>query len=204
MKTIQILASVAILTLAVSCGSSKKATVLETDAQKRVKEWKSEGWKLTGAYSTFTMESLLENHNAKVADEERYTSINGTGIGSELSDARMFAMNDATIQYATAAGSVVNGGMATQFSKMAESGRKLMGAYTQKVAEFISPYMKESLSLYRNLNGKVEVSAYYLIDEQNAGKVRSRAMDEALKETALEQVFGTAVDEWVKKFVNGN
>lgn len=204
MKTIQILASVAMLTLAVSCGSSKKTTVLETDVQKRVKEWKSEGWKLVGAYSTFTMESLLENHNAKVADEERYTSINGIGTSSNLSDARMYAMNDAAIQYSTAAGSVVEGFMNTQFSNLGEGERKIVGAYTQKVAKFILPYLKESISLYRNQNANVEVFAYYLVDEQNAGKVRRRAMDEALKETALEQVFGSAVDEWVQKIVHGN
>lgn len=42
---------------------------------------------------------------------------------------------------------------------------------------------------------------FYILDEQKAKDVRKTAMDAALKETGTEQVFGTAVDEWVKKFV---
>lgn len=47
----------------------------------------------------------------------------------------------------------------------------------------------------------IEYDIYYLVDETKVAQVRKDAMDQALKETATEQIFGTAVDEWVKKFV---
>ncbi|MBO7267069.1 MAG: hypothetical protein J6V12_04835 [Bacteroidaceae bacterium] len=173
-----------------------------SEIDEKVAEWKAQGYQLTGAYSTFTMKSLLEKHNQKAIDTERYVALQGTGIGSEVSDSRMYAMNDAAINYATAAGSVVSGGITRQFSNMGTLGNKLMGAYTQKVAEFVTPYLRESFTLYRKQGTKTEVVVYYIIDQENAYAVRKNAMDEALRETATEQVFGAAVDEWVKEFVS--
>ena len=172
-----------------------------SEIDEKVAEWKAQGYQLTGAYSTFTMKSLLEKHNQKAIDTERYVALQGTGIGSETSDSRLYAMNDAAINYATAAGSVVQGGITRQFSNMGTLGNKLMGAYTQKVAEFVVPYLRESFTLYRKQGTKTEVVVYYIIDQENAYAVRKNAMDEALRETATEQVFGTSVDGWVKEFV---
>ena len=62
--------------------------------------------------------------------------------------------------------------------------------------------MKESFSLYRKSGNKIEVMTYFLIDQEKAYNARKSAMDAALKETATEQVFGTAVNEWVKEFVS--
>ena len=82
-----------------------------------------------------------------------------------------------------------------------------MGAYTQKVQQYIMPYLKESVAVFKTENdiqtGKPEIlfEVYYLLDEEKAMSVRKQAIDESLQETATEQVFGTAVDEWVKTFV---
>ena len=53
-------------------------------------------------------------------------------------------------------------------------------------------------------NNVLEVEAYYLIDANAASNVRKNAMDQALQETATEQIFGTAVDQWVRQFVTPN
>lgn len=184
-------------------GFIQQPTVIAaSDSEDKVKEWKEQGYQLTGAYSTFTMKSVLEMHNQKAMDVEKYQALQGNGLGSEISDSRMFALNDAAINYATAAGSIVSGGIARQFSNMGEIGNKLVAAYTQKVAEFLTPHMKESFSLYRKNGNKVELMTYFLVDQQNAYNARKNAMDAALKETATEQVFGTSVNEWVKEFVS--
>lgn len=184
--------------------SDKKVAKRGTEA--KVAEWESQGYTLTGAMSTFTMYDLLERHNNKLlSDEGRYVSVFGHGgdDNGELSVARMYALNDACTNYATAAGSVVSGGIGRQFSTFGEQGLKLMGAYTQKVAKYITPFMKESVAVKRTTqNNRLEVEVFYLIDEQRASTVRKQAMDEALRETATEQIFGTAVDEWVKEFVS--
>ena len=227
MKTKMSLFAVIMALFMVSCGSSKKSqnemmmmmmmqqmqgqnqnqnqaqtAPLVSEVDEKVQEWKSQGYQLTGAYSTFTMKSLLVKHNEKAMDTERYQPLQGNGMGVEVSDARMYAQNDAAINYATAAGSVISGGLSRQFSNLGDTGVKLVGAYTQKVAQFMAPYMKESFCLYRKNGNKIEVVSYYLIDQENAYQVRKNAMNHALKETATEQIIGQSIDEYVKQFVS--
>ena len=225
MKTKMSLFAVIMALFMVSCGSSKKSqnemmmmmmmqqmqgqnqnqaqtAPLVSEVDEKVQEWKAAGYQLTGAYSTFTMKSLLVKHNEKAMDTERYQPLQGNGMGVEVSDARMYAQNDAAINYATAAGSVISGGLSRQFSNLGDTGIKLVGAYTQKVAQFMAPYMKESFCLYRKNGNKIEVVSYYLIDQENAYQVRKNAMNHALKETATEQIIGQSIDEYVKQFVS--
>ena len=176
-------------------------------AEGKVKEWESQGYSITGAYGFRTMFDVLAAMYQKIdAEPERYEVFMGSGktTDGELSTARIYAQNAAAIDYATAAGSVVSGGLARQFSNFSEIGTKLMGAYTQKVAEQIVPYLKEAIAVKRVQNNVLEVEAYYLIDANAASNVRKNAMDQALQETATEQIFGTAVDQWVRQFVTPN
>lgn len=197
-----------------SCGSSKRSQQIYYQPQQhlyqdteedRVSEWKKEGYKLTGAMSTFTMRQALDAHNNKVlSDRERYVPIMGTSEGMRLRDltsASLAAQNDAALRYAQAAESVIAGGLAREFSNLSAAGSKLMAAYTQKVAKYIVPMMRESFAIYKVDNEYYTVNVYYIIDEVSAANARTKAIDEALKETATEQVFGTAVNEWVKEFV---
>lgn len=215
MKTNIILTAVAVLPLLVSCGASRQS-VQQTQpdetaisgTEAKVKEWQSKGFSVTGAMSTFTMYDLLEMHNKKIlADPDNIVPAFGTGIGADKATAQYAALNNAATMYATKAGSVVSGGMSNQFSTFGEQGNKLMGAYTQKVQEYIMPIMRESLSVSRIITenvpqkGRYEVESYYIIDESKAAEARRNAMKEALEETATEQIFGDAVDAWVKEFV---
>lgn len=198
-----------------SCGTSKTATQttstrtqqalsksITSGPEGKVLEWQSDGYKIDG---TRTMYDKLVAHYAKLDANENLVEVEGTAIGTEKSDARMYCLNDAAISYASAAKSIIEGGISRQFSNFTESGIKLMGAYTQKVQSAIVPFLKESVAVYRHgtKNGKpvIEYDIYYIVDENNAAKVRKDAIDQALRETATEQIFGTAVDEWVKQFV---
>ena len=202
-----------------SCGATKKSVSqtypqsapqqvtqapqkIATGPEGKVREWQAAGYSIDG---TRTMYDKLVAHYAKIDANEQLIEVEGTAIGSEKSDARMYCLNDAAISYATAAKSVVEGGLSRQFSNFSESGIKLMGAYTQKVQEAIVPFLNESVAVYRTTtkNGKnaIKYDIYYIVDETKAAQIRKTAIDQALRETATEQVFGTAVDEWVKKFV---
>lgn len=213
-KLLFIAASVCAVISVVSCGTSKKSAsglsekAVTSGLDEKVQEWKERGLSTTGAMSTFTMRDLLEAHNKKIQENpDNIVPLYGNGIGPDKTTARFDALNSAATVYATTAGSVVSGGMSAQFSNFGEMGKKLMGAYTQKVQEYIMPVMKESVAVVRVIPngepnaGKYEIEAYYLVDEAKAVTARKNAMDAALKETATEQVFGSAVDEWVKKFV---
>lgn len=213
MKKIFVLAAMAAAVMLTSCGTMKSVATtssassnprksIATGAEGKVQEWESEGYKIDG---TRTMYDKLTLHYAKLDENENLVEVEGTGIGSEKSEARLYALNDAAIMYATAAKSVVEGGITRQFGNITESGVKLMGAYTQKVQSAIVPYLKESVAVFRNttINGKsaVDYDIYFIVDEANASRVRKEAMDQALKDTATEQTFGSAVDQWVKEFV---
>ncbi len=214
---------VAMATLAVcSCGASRTATQTTTQTtttttttvqpvpskgvssgpEGKVREWQADGYKIDG---TRTMYDKLVAHYAKLDANDSLVEVEGTATGTEKADARMYCLNDAAISYASAAKSIIEGGISRQFSNFTESGIKLMGAYTQKVQSAIVPFLKESVAVYRDAtkNGKpvIEYDIYYIVDENSAAKVRKDAIDQALRETATEQIFGTAVDEWVKQFV---
>lgn len=207
----KILVCIAIAAIAIgfaSCGTNKSVittAVAQRGSDGKVREWQSQGFSLTGAYSTLTMADALDRHNNIIlSDMDRFIPVFGTGTDpqGELSTARLYALNDAAISYATAAGSAVSGAINRAFSNFTEQGTKLQGAYTQKVAEYITPHLKESVSVKRNSNRGIEVEVFYIIDELNAAKIRKDAMNKALQETATEQLFGNAVDEWVKAIVN--
>lgn len=181
----------------------QQGTVLVSETDEKIQEWKSQGFQLTGTYSTFTLKSLLENHNQKAMDTERYEPLQGNGEGSEISDSRMFAMNDAAIQYAVAAGSIIEGGMTRQFGSMTQLGTKIVGAFVQKVPEFMIPSMQESFCLYRKNGNKTEVIAYYLIDQTKAYQARQKAMDAVLREVEVEDAVARSTVDLARELAGG-
>lgn len=206
LRTLIITSSV--LTLA-SCGSSKKvATTPVSDAVKVAQDLKAAGYQVTGGMSTFSMESLLQRHNDIVlSDMDRYIPVEGSSEGAglgDLSSAKLVALNDAALQYATKAGSSVEGGIETAFDNLGpETRRKLVGAYTQKVREMILPSMKESLSVYRIVSKEYQVRTFCIIDEQQAVVSREKAMQESLKDLALDDIAAGVINDLVKKIVKG-
>ncbi len=184
--------------------TSQQPKVLVSETEEKIQEWKAQGYQLTGAYSTFTMKSVLENHNQKAMDTDKYEPLQGNGMGSEVSDSRMFAMNDAAIQYAVAAGSTIEGGITRQFGSMSEIGNKIVGAFVQKVPEFMIPHMKESFCLYRKNGNKIEVIAYYLIDQTKAYQARKNAMDAVLKEVQAEDAIARSTIDLARELAGKN
>ena len=190
-----------------SCGSTKQTTgpsdkSIASGPEDRVKELQADGYKIDGSR---TMYDRLVAHYAQLDANPNLLEVTGNGIGNEKTEASMYCLNAAAAKYATAANSIVSGGIARDFSNFTEPGTKLMGAYTQKVQQAITPFLKESIAVYRNTTvdgkSKIEFDIIYIVDETKVAQVRKDAMDQALKETATEQIFGTAVDKWVKEFV---
>lgn len=217
MKAFHVISLAVLTVVCVSCGPSRRAQQLPYAPQQVqqtmapdedvVTEWKKEGYKLTGAMSTFTMRSCLDAHNKKVLENpERFVPLEGTSEGNKMSDltsASLVAQNAAAINYAQRAGSVIEGGIARQFSNLAQSPQvtKLMGAYVQKVAQLIIPNMKESFSIYKEEENEYIVRTFFILDEDLAAKAREKAMQQALKETEMEQEFGNSVKMFTSEFV---
>lgn len=206
MKQTLIIAAIAAATM-VSCGPAKQAVSNPvSDAEKVAKSLMSQGYQLTGGMATYTLESLIQRHNDKLnTDQDRYVSVQGTseGVGMEdLSSAKIVALNDAAAQYATKAGSVIEGGMSFQFGNVdADKRKKLVGAYTQKVESFILPAMKESFSVYRVVGKEYQVLTTCIIDEQLAVKSREKAMKEAFEDLSFDGLALDKINDLVKKIV---
>jgi hypothetical protein len=179
-----------------SCGVFKKGS----DNNIKIKEWKAGGYKLTGGYSTFTMERLLEIHNGKItSDINRFVPIEGSATADELSSAKMFAANDAAIQYAQRAGSALQGSIMRQAAKLSDETRtRIVAAFTQKISNYIVPYMKESFGLERTRGRNVEVLFYYIVGEEDAIAVSNKALEEINKEQAVGLEINNYVEDTVR------
>ncbi len=212
MKKINILAVIAVSVIMTSCGTSKQVTsqtqqtVYEEDGAKQVvAELNRQGYTPYGSYSMFTLYELVNRTRNKIMeDSERYIPIEGVGEGNDLSSSKMFALNNASIAYATQAGSKITGKMSTQFSNLTESTRtKIAGAYEQKISEFIMPILTENYIVGRREGSKMFVLANYMVDEVKAKEARKVSIDEAVKqvakEVALEQAFMDSVRELVEE-----
>lgn len=195
------------LTLVASCGSTKESSTsyIEKDgAQQVVDELKADGYKPYGSYSMFTLYELVsKTRDMLLSDPERYQIIEGMGESIELSTAKNFALNNASITYATAAGSKVSGVMTTQFSNLTATTRaKIAGVYQQKVSEYMMPLLKENYVVGKEVGDLMFVRAYYIIDEVKAKEVREKAMDSAVKELVgeinLEQDFIKSISAMVE------
>jgi hypothetical protein len=175
-----------------------------TDAENkaRIKEWKSEGYKLTGAYSTFTWEKALATHNKRISGDSNNTKIfipvQGSASASELSSAKMFSANDAAIQYGQRAGSSLKGSINREAANISdESTTNIVAAFTQKITSYIVPYMKESFGMERSRGNKVEVIFYYIVGEDEAKTAGKRALEEVDKEQAV----GLKIENYVNDLV---
>ncbi len=200
MKMRRVFIALLICVVAMPCVQAKSNKAVKAVVSRYTKG----GYEPYGAYSMFTLTELVERARTKIdVEPERYTAIEGIGEGGDLSSSKMFALNNAATQYATAAGSKVSGQMASSFSNLSEDARtKIVGAYVQKVSEFVMPSLKESYTVARREGKKMLVITSYLVDEQLAKESRERAMNDAVKvvakEVALEQSFLDSVNQMVE------
>jgi hypothetical protein len=61
--------------------------------------------------------------------------------------------------------------------------------------------MKESFSIYKQEDNVYNVRTFFILDEDLAAKAREKAMQQALKETEMEQEFGNSVKMFTSEFV---
>lgn len=201
------------IALFISCGSSKSITEGKDNHSSKavsqlVKQFTDEGYKSSSM--AFTMEEEITAFRKKLLSNSNLVEIFSEGKGPSSFAAEMAAQNAASIQYATAAKSVIEGGMEREFASTAENGgpnyEVFHGAYTQNVASFITPLLKKEMKFSKLENGNYYVKIGYLIDENKASIAREKAFDKSLEKLANGQMIGEAIRKYVKEIVkpNGN
>ena len=93
--------------------------------------------------------------------------------------------------------------MTTQAADVRADNGKIVGAFVQKVPEFMIPSMQESFCLYRKNGNKTEVIAYYLIDQTKAYQARQKAMDAVLREVEVEDAVARSTVDLARELAGG-
>lgn len=196
------------------CSSSKSATNGNTDKsmqkdnyetiERLAKEYKAEGF--VSESMAYSMEEKIAAFRNKLVNNENLVEIVSEGKGASSFAAEMQAQNAAAIQYATAAGSVVKGGMERDFGNTNENWDAFHGSYVQNVADFIMPLLKKEMKFTKREDNLYVVKIGYILDEKSALEARTKAYDEAMKKIAGGMAFGEGVRKYIEEVIrpNGN
>lgn len=219
MKVVFSILSVVMMGLFVSCGSSKKVqspygqypqqpqVVVPSQPQgdpieQKVKEYTADGFKSESM--AFTMYESIAAFRQKLISNSNLVEIISDGIGASSFAAEMQAQNAAAINYATAAGSVINGGMERDFGTVDKDNGAydvFHGAYIQDVATFVMPLLQKSMKFVKKDGNDYVVRIGYVLDENNAFQAREKAFDKALKKAGDGMTLGEGIRKYVKETV---
>ena len=177
----------------------------DKQAKEKIKFYEKGGWKIDG--STKTLKVALLEHYEKLNTDPNSREIVGSVTGcSSRNVCQNQALNNAMVKYAQEASSYVRGRVTSEVGNQA--GNELdnfYSAYERLVGSKISGELKLSLLIYKESNdGKKEYDAIYIVNEENASKMRVKAMEDAMKESQVAQEHATKISEFVKEGFQAN
>ena len=185
--------------------SAQKLSSKEKSAIKKLaKKWENDGFRVTSL--AFSMEEKIADFRMKIKSNPDLVELTSEGEGKSSFSAEMAAQNAAALQYATAAGSIIQGGIEREFGNIGEDYDKFHGSYIQDVAKYIMPLLHKEMTFSKKEAGIYYVKVGYTLSEERASEVREKAFDEALNEQQKTikngQDFGLKVRKYVKENVN--
>jgi uncharacterized protein YceK len=213
MKKMVFFAALAVCTgvMLTGCGSKKslslkqqQAKKLETMYAQKMAEYKTEGWKLAG--SSRTLEVALLDHYVKLYDEPQENNQELVGEVSQcksINVCRQMATNNAIVQYANLANSFVKGRVESDLNADANVPQaefdKMYAAYERLVSANIKGVLTESYAIVKEENLVKQYKLFFLVNEEKAATARTKAMENALKETAIAQEYATKIADFVNE-----
>jgi hypothetical protein len=186
-----------------SCSSTtnlEKASARQGDA--KLKEFKREGWKITGTSKSLEFATL--EHLEKLKNDANKEITAEVSMCRSANVCRSNALNNALIEYASSAGSYVRGRITSEMFNNAsgtvpEEFDKFYAAYERLVSSEIKGELAFSFAVEKENGAGKSYRAYYIVNEDNAGKVRLRAMQQAFEESKMAQQYATAVANFVSE-----
>ena len=137
-------------------------------------------------------------------NRDKYILVSGVGVHKTSKDAaHQAAQFNAIMYYAAAAGSEIKGRVEREFATFTDLD-KLIAAYSGTIQKKLSSYMNEEIAVRRQTENGYELEAWFTLDENKVKLLRQQAMEQALQETAVEQVVGNAIRDYVNEAVPGN
>lgn len=177
---------------------------LKKEYKKKIREFKKEGWKISG--SSRSIEVALLTHYEKLNDENNRELVGEVSSGKSANLMSQAAINNACIKYASLAGSYLKGRVVSDgaIDQSSEDGSeefdKMYQAYERLVSKEIRGEVSESFSIVRDKgNGTKEYKTFFLVNEDAASKARIRAWEQAQKESEVAQKYADKVSEFVNE-----
>ncbi len=170
--------------------------------KKKLKEFKKEGWKLSGSSST--LEVALLQHYDKLAKGDMQEIVATVDHFKSRNVGQQVVLNNACITYARQAGSSLRGRVNSDLNYNGDDAAvefdKMYSAYESLVEKEIRGELKQSFTLIRdNGDGTYSMESFFLVDEDSASRARIKAMAQAAKESGLAQEYARMVGEFVRE-----
>ena len=168
---------------------------------KKMKRLENEGWKIEGSK---TMEVALLSHYVELGKSDDNKELVGyVSICKSMNVCKQNALNNAIMEYASAAGSYVKGRVTSdlQNDQTIEEGEfdKMYAAYERLVEKEIRGELVKSFSIVKDNGTSKSYQAFYIINEESASKARIKALQQAVKETEVAQEYARKISEFVKE-----
>ena len=171
----------------------------------KIKEYKKEGWKLSG--SSRTLEVALLEHYIKLAENKQNREISGeVSQCQSINICKNFALINAQNRYAALASGNIKG--RTEALLRADANMpevemdKFISAYENLVKAEVSGVLTESYSIVKD-NGKTkEYKTFFILNEEKASIARKRALERSLLETKITIIEAEEISRFVNEGFN--
>ena len=203
-KLIMMLMALCMFATATDAQNKNLEKQLKKEYKKKMKEYKTEGWKLFGSSRSLDVALLTHYDKLTTLGDD---GVEVVGIASKFKSknvGKQMAINNACLTYAQSAGSSVKGRVVSELSGdgIATEGEidKFYSAYERLVEKEIKGEMKESYSIIREITpGIFELQVYYIVSESAASQARIRAFENAAKESAAAQKYAEKISGFVRE-----
>jgi hypothetical protein len=179
---------------------------MEKVYQKKTKELKKQGWSVSG--TSLTLEAAMMKHLRTVtSDEKSKELITEVSMCKSENVCKANALNNALIEYANNAGSYVRGRVTSDMfnnasASVPEEFDKFYAAYERLVQAEMKGELEFSFAIEKSNGDGKTYRAYYIVNEDKAGKARIRAMQRAAEETKIAQQYAEQVSNFVREGFN--
>ena len=179
----------------------------ERDAQykKKIKEYKKEGWKLSG--SSHSLEVALLEHYEKLATSEQNKEFVGeVSQCKSINVCKNFALTNAQNRYAGLASGNIKGRIESLMRADANAPEieldKFIAAYENQVKAEVSGVLTESYSIVKDGEGAKEYKTFFILNEEKAGMARAKALERSLRETKVAIKEAEEISKFVQEGFN--
>ncbi len=172
--------------------------------KRKLKEYKKEGWKLSG--SSRTMEVALLEHYSKLSQKKNKELVGEVDQCRSINVCKQYAVSNAQNYYASMACANVRGKaagiMQSDQADISSESDKFLAAYEKQVSADISGALTESYAIVKDNGSSKQYKVFFILDEEKARLARINSMKKSLKETQISLETMKEISKFIEEEVN--